>query len=62
MIVRIDVRIESDPNDQQRGMGWGQMNFSEQASLNDSSFETVSKVFTRCHELLSALKEEHRKK
>ena len=56
MIIRINVFIEGSPGGRE---GYGQMQFNEQATIDDASFATVSKVFTRCHELLAVIKEEH---
>ena len=59
MIVRINVTIEAEPKDASHG--YGQMNFNESASLNDTSFDTISRVFTRAHELIDDLKKENKK-
>lgn len=58
MIVSVDVRIQNEPGDSQFG-NYGSLSFSEAAQFSGAGFETVSKVFTRCHELLDALKQEH---
>jgi len=58
MIVRISVNISAGPEDYQMG-STGNMNFSEEAALNGSHFETVSKVFTKIHDLIAVLKAEH---
>jgi hypothetical protein len=58
VIVRIDVRIEAEQSDGPNSYGSG-LNFSESAQLTTAGFETASRVFTRCHELLATLKHEH---
>ena len=55
MIVRINVYIQSEASEQQHG-SYGSIQFNEEAQLQDSSFEMISKVFNRCHELLETLK------
>ena len=57
MRVQIDVRI--DTNDQPGSGGYGNVAFSETVGLSNADFETVSKVFTRCHELLEVLRAQH---
>ena len=57
MRVQIDVRIDSTDNP--GSGGYGNVAFSEIVNLANSDFETVSKVFTRCHELLEVLKAQH---
>lgn len=59
MKISINVRIETTPGDAP-GVGWGQyITFQEDVNLNEAGFETVSKVFTRCHDLLETLRSEH---
>jgi len=58
MRITIDVRLDTEPGDNQQHM-YGTMNFSENAQLTNAGFETASKVFSRCHDLLAALKIEH---
>ena len=58
MIVRISVHITAEPQDAGRG-SYGSMNFDEEAQLQPGTFELVSQVFTRCHELLETLRSEH---
>lgn len=63
MRITVNVRIDAEPNDNQQGIYGGGINFfnfSEDASLVGNGFETVSKVFNRCHELLATLKLEHK--
>jgi hypothetical protein len=57
MIIRINVSIEGTPNGRE---GYGNMQFNESTTINDSSFETVSKVFTKCHELLAVITNDHK--
>lgn len=60
MRIYINVRIENEPGDAPgAGYGMGSMTFGEDASFIGAGFETVSRVFTRCHELLAALKTDH---
>jgi hypothetical protein len=58
MIVRVDVRIDAEPSDNPSG-SYGALNFSEQMQFSGAGFGTVSKIFTRCHELLAVMKQEH---
>jgi len=58
MILRIEVHIDAEPTDASRS-SYGSLNFSEAAQFTGGDFALVSKVFTRCHELLEALKQEH---
>lgn len=58
MIITISVRIDTDPSDNNQGM-FGGLNFSENSQFSGAGFTTVSRVFTRCHELLATLKQEH---
>lgn len=58
MIIRIDVHIDTEPTDGPSG-SYGNLNFSESKQFSGAGFETVSKIFTRCHELLQVLKHEH---
>lgn len=60
MIVRVTVQIENEPNDHY-GYASGSINFAESAKFDGAGFETVSKIFTRCHELLETMKAEHQK-
>ena len=60
MRIHVDVRIETTPEDSQLGgIGYGNLAFSESAHFDNAGFETVSKIFTRCHELLETVKAEH---
>lgn len=58
MIVRISVNISAGPEDYQMGSN-GNLSFTEDCNLNGTQFDLVSKVFTRIHELLTALRAEH---
>ncbi len=58
MIVQIYIRVDAEPQDAANG-SYGGLNFSEQQQFSGAGFETVSKIFTRAHELLSALKVDH---
>jgi len=58
MIVRISVHITAEPKDSAHG-NYGSMNFDEEATLPSGNFDLVSKVFTRCHDLLDVLRREH---
>lgn len=61
MRIHVDVRIETTPEDSRMsGVGYGNLAFSESAHFEDAGFETVSKIFTRCHELLATIKDEHK--
>lgn len=53
MKVRINIMIDAHP-----GQGYGSMQFSEEAEFQRADFEICSKVFTRAHDLLAALKSE----
>jgi len=57
--ITINVRIDAEPSDNQQGAWGGGINFSEDATLQGAGFETVSKVFTNCHELIETLKSTH---
>jgi hypothetical protein len=59
VIIEINVRITNEPGDSSQYWGTGGINFSESAQLSGTGFETVSKVFTQCHDLLAVLKAEH---
>jgi hypothetical protein len=54
--VRIDVHIDSQ---NQNGAGYGNIGFSETVQLTDAGFDSVAKIFTRCHELLETIKAQH---
>jgi hypothetical protein len=56
MRISVNVRIDQQPGG---SFGYGNIGFEESAELVDAGFETVSKVFTRIHELLNVLKSEH---
>lgn len=58
MRVYVNVRVEPDPMEHQRG-SFGQLSFSEDTQFNDAGFGTVARIFTRCHELLATIREEH---
>ena len=58
MRVCVDVHVEAEPEDYQRG-STGNLNFSESMQLNGAGFTTIAKVFERCHELLETVKREH---
>jgi len=60
MKITVNVRIDQEPSDSPYTGGYGNVQFAEDASLANANFETVSKVFTRVHELLDTLKSEHR--
>ena len=63
MRVTISVRIDSESGDNQlQPYSGGSMNFTQDASFSGAGFSTVSKVFTRCHDLLEVLKIEHAQK
>ena len=60
MRIHVDVRIETTPEDSPHSVtGYGNLAFSESAHFENAGFETVSKIFTRCHELLATIKAEH---
>lgn len=58
MQIRIMVMINPDPREQSAG-SYGNLQFQEEATFQGAGFETISKIFTKCHELLETLKIEH---
>lgn len=58
MRISINVSIDAEPGDP--AQSYGHMQFSEQTEIPRSDFAVVSAVFTRCHELLKAIEQEHR--
>jgi hypothetical protein len=58
MIIRISVHITAEPQDSAHG-SYGSMNFDEEAHMQQGNFDLVSKVFTRCHDLLETLRAEY---
>lgn len=59
MRITINVRIDAEPQDQNRGI-YGEMSFSEDVSIEKADFSIASAVFTRCHELLQTIDLQHR--
>ena len=59
MIVNVNINIQNEPGDSQYYGGSGSLQFAESTQFSGAGFETVSKIFTRCHDLLAVLKQEH---
>lgn len=57
--INVRVRIDNEPGDSSMGYMGGSMTFSEDAQINGAGFETTSEVFTKCHELLTVLKQKN---
>lgn len=62
MRITVNVRIDQEASDGPNYGSHGSLSFSEDASLPNANFGTISEVFTRVHLLLDTLRIEHKKR